>query len=161
MASIRRHSAQACSFKLYPNPTTALSFAWYFAGSSYLSTLQSGYGVTSVHNFQRAHKNDTHSAIGNVTDDELLRILAMVNMEGVVEREGGWDAAREWREALSGGDQQKIAWARLFYHCPKVVPTPPDLHCWPLTALFLVCCIGRGYVVGAFRNRRPHDGARN
>ncbi|KAF5323349.1 hypothetical protein D9611_005807 [Ephemerocybe angulata] len=53
------------------------------------------------------------------TDAELMKILAMVQMEGVVEREGGWDAAREWRESLSGGDQQKIAWARLFYHCPK------------------------------------------
>lgn len=44
----------------------------------------------------------------------------MVQMENVVEREGGWEVAREWREALSGGDQQKIAWARLFYHSPKV-----------------------------------------
>lgn len=44
----------------------------------------------------------------------------MVQMENIIEREGGWDAAREWREALSGGDQQKIAWARLFYHQPKV-----------------------------------------
>jgi ATP-binding cassette subfamily D (ALD) long-chain fatty acid import protein len=42
-------------------------------------------------------------------------------MESVVEREGGWDAAREWRDALSGGDKQKIAWARLFYHKPKVI----------------------------------------
>lgn len=41
-------------------------------------------------------------------------------MENIVAREGGWDASREWREALSGGDQQKIAWARLFYHKPKV-----------------------------------------
>lgn len=41
-------------------------------------------------------------------------------MDHIVEREGGWDAAREWRETLSGGDQQKIAWARLFYHKPKV-----------------------------------------
>jgi len=40
-------------------------------------------------------------------------------MGHIVEREGGWDAAREWRESLSGGDQQKIAWARLFYHRPK------------------------------------------
>lgn len=54
-----------------------------------------------------------------VTDDDLLRILAKVQMESIIEREGGWNAAREWRESLSGGDQQKIAWARLFYHRPK------------------------------------------
>lgn len=54
-----------------------------------------------------------------VTDDDLLSILAQVQMEGIVEREGGWDAAKEWRDALSGGDKQKIAWARLFYHHPK------------------------------------------
>jgi ATP-binding cassette subfamily D (ALD) long-chain fatty acid import protein len=41
-------------------------------------------------------------------------------MDGIVEREGGWDSAKEWRDALSGGDKQKIAWARLFYHNPKV-----------------------------------------
>ena len=57
---------------------------------------------------------------GRITDDDLLEILAVVQMEHIVEREGGWDAAREWREALSGGDQQKIAWALLFYHKPKV-----------------------------------------
>lgn len=55
-----------------------------------------------------------------MTDSHLLEILAKVQMESIVQREGGWDAAREWREALSGGDQQKIAWARLFYHQPKV-----------------------------------------
>ncbi|EKM60803.1 uncharacterized protein PHACADRAFT_246954 [Phanerochaete carnosa HHB-10118-sp] len=54
-----------------------------------------------------------------VTDGDLFAILARVHMEHIVEREGGWDAAREWRETLSGGDQQKIAWARLFYHQPK------------------------------------------
>lgn len=54
-----------------------------------------------------------------VTDRDLLAILKHLSMDSIVEREGGWDAAREWREALSGGDQQKIAWARLFYHRPK------------------------------------------
>ena len=53
---------------------------------------------------------------GGVTDNDLLKILATVQMDHIVEREGGWDAAREWRDALSGGDKQKIAWARLFYH---------------------------------------------
>ncbi|KAG5636859.1 hypothetical protein H0H81_006611 [Sphagnurus paluster] len=54
-----------------------------------------------------------------VTDRDLLAILAIVDMDHVVEREGGWDAVREWRDALSGGDKQKIAWARLFYHNPR------------------------------------------
>ena len=55
-----------------------------------------------------------------MTDDDLLSILEIVQMDHVVEREGGWDVAHDWRDALSGGDQQKIAWARLFYHKPKV-----------------------------------------
>ncbi|CAL1696300.1 unnamed protein product [Somion occarium] len=70
-----------------------------------------------------------------ITDDDLLQILSLVNMTSIVEREGGWDAAREWREALSGGDQQKIAWARLFYHRAKYAVldeatslVPPDME---------------------------------
>ncbi|PPQ64758.1 hypothetical protein CVT26_002702 [Gymnopilus dilepis] len=54
-----------------------------------------------------------------VADEDLLNILTVVQMSNIVEREGGWDAVKEWRESLSGGDQQKIAWARLFYHHPK------------------------------------------
>ncbi|KAG6919589.1 hypothetical protein DXG01_004253 [Tephrocybe rancida] len=54
-----------------------------------------------------------------ITDNDLLQILAVVGMESIVEREGGWDITREWRDALSGGDKQKIAWARLFYHNPR------------------------------------------
>lgn len=57
---------------------------------------------------------------GGVADEDLLSILSVVQMDQIVEREGGWNAARDWRDALSGGDQQKIAWARLFYHKPKV-----------------------------------------
>lgn len=84
---------------------------------------------------------------GGITDDDLSRILAVVEMSHIVEREGGWDATKEWREALSGGDQQKIAWARLFYHNPKV-------HFTLMFSSFiihgiLVCCLGRGNVIGA------------
>ena len=58
--------------------------------------------------------------LGGITDDDLLQILSLVRMGNVVVREGGWDVVREWRDSLSGGDKQKMAWARLFYHNPKV-----------------------------------------
>lgn len=32
-------------------------------------------------------------------------------MEHIVEREGGWDVAREWKDALSGGDKQRVSFA--------------------------------------------------
>ncbi|GAA5875126.1 hypothetical protein JCM3774_001644 [Rhodotorula dairenensis] len=54
-----------------------------------------------------------------VTDADLVEILRLLDLEAIVEREGGWDAQREWRDALSGGDKQRLAMARLFYHRPK------------------------------------------
>lgn len=54
-----------------------------------------------------------------VTDADLLRILGTVEIEHIVDRVGGWDAEEEWRDALSGGLQQRVAMARLFYHAPR------------------------------------------
>ncbi|KAI9804669.1 MAG: hypothetical protein M1833_006744 [Piccolia ochrophora] len=54
-----------------------------------------------------------------VTDADLLHILSTVEIESIVDREGGWDAEQEWRDVLSGGLQQRVAMARLFYHAPK------------------------------------------
>ncbi|PHZ08331.1 uncharacterized protein RHIMIDRAFT_286487 [Rhizopus microsporus ATCC 52813] len=55
----------------------------------------------------------------SVTDEDLLEILKVVQIEHIVEREGGWDSEKEWSLALSGGDKQRIAMARLFYHKPR------------------------------------------
>ena len=57
-------------------------------------------------------------AARGVTDDDLQRILDLLQVGSIVEREGGWDAQREWRDALSGGDKQRLAAGRLFYHAP-------------------------------------------
>ncbi|KKY22498.1 putative abc fatty acid [Diplodia seriata] len=54
-----------------------------------------------------------------ITDADLLRILSVVEIESIVERPGGWDAEQEWTDVLSGGLQQRVAMARLFYHAPK------------------------------------------
>lgn len=54
------------------------------------------------------------------TDAELFEILKTLGLEHLVELyEEGWDAEAEWRDVLSGGLQQRVAMARLFYHRPK------------------------------------------
>ncbi|KAL1606727.1 ATP-binding cassette long-chain fatty acid transporter pxa2 [Paraconiothyrium brasiliense] len=55
----------------------------------------------------------------NITDADLLSILEVVEIEGIVDRPGGWDAEQEWTDVLSGGLQQRVAMARLFYHRPR------------------------------------------
>ena len=54
-----------------------------------------------------------------VTDNDLLQILKTVEIEHILDRDDGWDAEEEWRDVLSGGLQQRVAMARLFYHAPK------------------------------------------
>ncbi|ODA82108.1 hypothetical protein RJ55_00613 [Drechmeria coniospora] len=55
-----------------------------------------------------------------VTDADLLAILKTLGLEHLVELyDEGWDAEAEWRDVLSGGLQQRVAMARLFYHRPK------------------------------------------
>lgn len=53
------------------------------------------------------------------SEDDLLDILRILEIESVVDRPNGWDAVEEWRDVFSGGLQQRIAMARLFYHKPK------------------------------------------
>jgi ATP-binding cassette subfamily D (ALD) long-chain fatty acid import protein len=96
------------------------------------------------------HSKDVMDKRG-ITDDDLSQILDVVQMGGIIEREGGWDTIKEWRETLSGGDQQRIAWARLFYHKPKVcLNTIFQGECNDPSAL--VCCTRRSHLVGTYRN---------
>ena len=55
-----------------------------------------------------------------VTDSDLLAILKTLGLEHLPDLyDEGWDAEAEWRDVLSGGLQQRVAMARLFYHRPQ------------------------------------------
>ncbi|KAE8986349.1 ATP-binding cassette sub-family D member 3 [Phytophthora rubi] len=53
------------------------------------------------------------------TDEDLLHFLEKVQLGYLVDREGGWDVIHDWADVLSGGEKQRVAMARLFYHKPQ------------------------------------------
>lgn len=61
----------------------------------------------------------SQAASKGVTDVDLLSVLNSVRLGYVLDREGGWDAVRDWSDVLSGGEKQRLALSRLFYHRPQ------------------------------------------
>ena len=67
-----------------------------------------------------------------VSDQEIKRLLEEVSLDYLIDREGGLDGFNDWNDVLSGiffciinletnvegGEKQRIAMARLFYHKP-------------------------------------------
>lgn len=53
------------------------------------------------------------------TDVKLEQHLKRVQLEYLLERDEKFDAVADWLEVLSGGEKQRIAMARLFYHAPQ------------------------------------------
>ena len=54
-------------------------------------------------------------------DHGLQGILEDVRLGYLVEREGGWNARKDWASVLSGGEKQRISFARILYHEPSYV----------------------------------------
>ncbi|PWN42022.1 hypothetical protein IE81DRAFT_323838 [Ceraceosorus guamensis] len=55
-----------------------------------------------------------------VADEALLDLLRVVELEDIVGRfDEGFDAQTDWSSSLSGGDKQRLALARLYFHKPK------------------------------------------
>ena len=53
--------------------------------------------------------------VKKVTDSDLDKLMALIQLDNLVAREGGWDKENEWDDVLAGGEKQRIAMARLFF----------------------------------------------
>ena len=51
-------------------------------------------------------------------DSDLERVLEEAKLGHLLSREGGWDTRKEWKDVLSGGEKQRMAIARVFFHRP-------------------------------------------
>ena len=52
-------------------------------------------------------------------DHDLQQILDNSKLGYLVSREGGWDTMKTWKDVLSGGEKQRMGFARLLYHEPR------------------------------------------
>jgi putative ATP-binding cassette transporter len=61
------------------------------------------------------------SASSELSDEQLLEILDQVYLPQLAERVGGLSAVHDWEKLLSVGEQQRMAFARILVHAPRIV----------------------------------------
>jgi putative ATP-binding cassette transporter len=56
-----------------------------------------------------------------VSDEELLQVAEITGLKDTLARVGGWDVEEDWKGLLSLGEQELVAFARIFITKPAVV----------------------------------------
>lgn len=91
-----------------------------------------------------------------LSDDSLFGLLEEVNLSTMVARFGNnLNTIKEWSTVLSVGEQQKLSFARLFYHAPKIaildegtsgMDHQSENNCLALSEKYGICviCVGNG-----------------
>lgn len=89
------------------------------------------------------------------TDAELKELLSMVRLGHLVtERPDILDVERNWAEILSGGEQQRLAFARLLFHKPhfalmdestSAMDVDLEDHCMRLCGTAGITCVSVGH----------------
>jgi putative ATP-binding cassette transporter len=57
--------------------------------------------------------------VESISDEKILEVLREVNLAHLPEQFGGLDVERNWADVLSGGEQQRLAFARLLVDRPR------------------------------------------
>ncbi|CAN6611528.1 peroxisomal long-chain fatty acid import protein 2 [Trichomonascus vanleenenianus] len=66
--------------------------------------------------YPSSHADMVHAGI---TDEDLMKILRQVKLEYLPAREGGWETRKQWKDVFSGGEKQRVMFARILYKCPR------------------------------------------
>ena len=56
---------------------------------------------------------------GEISEEQMRSVLKTVKLEDLAERVGGFDVEMDWADILSLGEQQRLAFARLFVNRPQ------------------------------------------
>ncbi|RMD69108.1 MAG: ATP-binding cassette domain-containing protein, partial [Cyanobacteria bacterium J149] len=55
----------------------------------------------------------------DISEEELQRVLELVNLKDLAEKFGGFEVEKDWGEVLSLGEQQRVAFARILVNKPQ------------------------------------------